>query len=147
MKQILLLLTMTFGVQDLGFAQILKDLVTTKSQIVGLQSLKSKAYLFIQEDCEACEASLLRLAKCSLAIRSRISLVVLESETWAMKKIKSPGIERIHFLSLNFMTREEAQKINVRGTPTYLIGQISELKPLSCREIKKLLTDQQSLLQ
>lgn len=72
-----------------------------------------------------------------------MNLVILESEAWAKKKIESPEVKKINFASLNFMTREEAQKIKVRGTPTYLIGQIHELKPFSCQDIKKLLSDQQ----
>ena len=66
-----------------------------------------------------------------------MNLVILESETWALNKIKSEEVQKIQFQSMNFMTFEEAKKINVRGTPTYLIGQMSELKPLSCREIEK----------
>jgi protein-disulfide isomerase len=141
MKAALLLLISFFSVVDSGSAQTLKDLVSAKTEILGPQSLKSKAYLFIQEDCEACEKSLQALARCSFAIRSKMNLVVLESEAWAVKKIKSPEVQKVKFASLNFMTREEAQKIKVRGTPTYYIGQIFELKPLSCQDIKKSLSD------
>ncbi len=141
MKSVFLLFILIFIALEQGFAQTLENLITEKIEILEAQSIKSKAYLFIQADCEACEFSLQGLARCSFAIRSRMNLVVLESKVWALKKIKSPQVEKIKFASLNFMTREEAQKIKVRGTPTYLISQINELKPLSCQDIKKLLSD------
>ena len=141
MKQAFLLLILTFSVLESVLAQTLKDLVSAKTEILGTQSINSKAYLFIQQDCEACEKSLQGLARCSFAIRSKMNLVVLESEAWAVQKIKSPEVKKINFASHNFMTREEAQKIKVRGTPTYLIGQLTELKPLSCRDIKKRLSE------
>ncbi len=143
MKQVFLLLILTFSVLESSLAQTLKDLVSGKTEILEPQSINSKAYLFIQQDCEACEKSLRGLARCSSIIRSKMNLVVLESEAWAVQKIKSPEVKKINFASLNFMTREEAQKIKVRGTPTYLIGQIHELKPLSCREIKTRMSDLQ----
>lgn len=133
MGQGLFVLLITLCTFNLAKAQVVKNLGGDH----GASIFKQRAYLFIQENCEACESSLHQLRTCSLKIRSKMNLVILESEPWALNKIKSSEVQKIQFQSLNFMTFEEAKKIKVRGTPTYLIGQISELKPLSCQEIKK----------
>lgn len=97
--------------------------------------------MFIQEDCEACEKALSEAARCAPETRNKVNLVALESESWALKKSVSSMVVKMSPRSFYSMTRAEAKKLGVIGTPTFLSRHVKIMKELKCSEIKNLIRE------
>lgn len=117
----------------LSHGQIALDLATNKSVLID----PKKQYLFVQDNCEACEKALLNLSSCDDEVKKSFSIIAMESETWAKKTYASSMIKKIrpqHFYLMSFI---EAKKMNVFGTPTYWPHFDNKLKPRTCDQLKK----------
>ena len=98
---------------------------------------RGEIFLFIQEDCEACEEALKLASHCSSDIRTKINLVALESESWALKKSLSREVVKMAPQSFFLISRSEAKKVGVKGTPTFLTQKVNAMKSMNCDELSK----------
>lgn len=117
----------------LSFAQTALDLETSKNILIDLK----KQYLFVQDNCEACEKALLNLSACDDQIKKSFSIIAMESETWAKRTYASPVIKKIRPRNFYLMSFSEAKKMKVFGTPTYWPDMDNKLRPRTCDQLKK----------
>ncbi len=102
---------------------------------------RGEVFLFIQEDCEACEEALAKASHCSAEVRTKINLVALESESWALKKSLSREVIKMSPQSFFQISRNEAKKLGVKGTPTFITQKESLMKSLKCSELVSLIKE------
>lgn len=110
----------------------------SSQQKINLKTLMDAGdvFLFVQQDCEACEEAMLKTMKCPTSLRQRISLVALESDEWALKKSVSSEVVKMMPKSFFQMSREEAKKLDVIGTPTFRAKNWNKMASLNCDELK-----------
>lgn len=113
-------------------AQTAKDLITNAKVTIDLK----KQYLFVQENCEACEQALLYLSECDEKIKKSYSVVAMESEVWAKKMSQSNLIKKMGPEHVYLMSYVEAKKMSVLGTPTYWPLIDKKLRPKTCDQLK-----------
>jgi hypothetical protein len=102
---------------------------------------RGEVFLFIQEDCEACEEALNKASHCSAEVRTKLNLVALESESWALKKSVSREVIKMSPQSFFQISRSEAKKLGVKGTPTFLTQKENLMKSVKCDELTKLIKE------
>ncbi|MFN8847637.1 MAG: hypothetical protein ACK5V3_15355 [Bdellovibrionales bacterium] len=144
-----------WGIEDISYMLFLSLYLSFQSlmaqealQLSSQQKLNLKewlnrgeVFLFIQEDCEACEEALIKASRCPVEIRSKISLVALESESWALKKSVSREVVKMAPQSFFQISRNESKKLGVKGTPTFLSQKENLMKSLNCNELAALIKE------
>lgn len=120
-----------------AFAQKAVQLSSQQEFNLEKQLSHGDLFLFIQEDCEACEKALKKIGDCPVSVRQKINLVALGTPNWALKKSLSKEVLKISPLSIYHMLFSEAKKLDVKGTPTFRWKQGNELKIFDCEDLKK----------